>query len=78
MGGGGDIGMKLRPPVFKSDWPAFRTLMSLWSPRRLARTLERIFDAEASIKTAGALGDALIRQLILDLSRAAAAAKPRG
>lgn len=78
MGGGGDIGMKLRPPVFKSDWPAFRNLMSLWSPRRLARTLERIFDAEASIKTAGALGDALIRQLILDLSRAAAAAKPRG
>ncbi|MEO0883211.1 MAG: DNA polymerase III subunit delta [Pseudomonadota bacterium] len=77
-GSGGDIGMKLRPPVFKSDWPAFRTLMSIWSPKRLSRTLERIYDAEATIKTAGPLGDALIRQLLLDLSRAAAAAKPTG
>ncbi|MEM9669672.1 MAG: DNA polymerase III subunit delta [Pseudomonadota bacterium] len=74
-GSGGDIGMKLRPPVFKSDWPAFRSLMGLWSPKRLARILERIYEAEASIKQAGAMGDAQIRHLLLDLSKAAAAIK---
>jgi len=72
-GSGGEIGMKLRPPVFKSDWPAFRNIMSLWSPKRLSRTLERIYDAEAEIKQAGPLGDGLVRQLFLDLAKAAAA-----
>ena len=71
----GDIGMKLRPPVFKNQWPAFRAQMSLWPPKRLARILERIYDAEAKIKSAGPIGQAIIQKLIGDLSNAAARAK---
>ena len=71
-GSGGEIGMKLRPPVFKSDWPAFRANMSLWTPKRLARILERIYDAEATIKDAGPTGHAIIRRLIGELSNVAA------
>ena len=73
--GGGDIGMKLKPPVFKNKWPAFRATLALWSPKRLARVLERIHDAEAQIKTAGPIGAAIIQKLIGDLASAAERAK---
>lgn len=69
---GGDIGMKLRPPVFRNDWPAFQAQMRIWPPKRLARILERIHDAERAIKDAGSTGDAIIRILISDLTRVAA------
>lgn len=75
--GGGDIGAKLRPPVFRTDWPAFRNLMALWPPKRLVRTLERIYDAEAQTKQAGPLGEALLRQLVADLCLAAERAAGR-
>ena len=74
-GSGGDIGMKLRPPVFRNLWPSFRKQMTMWPPRRLARILERIYDAEAQIKQAGPTGDAIIRKLIGELSLVAAKAK---
>lgn len=74
-GSGGDVGMKLRPPVFKQSWPAFRALLALWSPKRLARVLERIYDAEATIKSAGPLGEPVIRQLLNDLATAASAVR---
>lgn len=70
-GAGGDIGMKLRPPVFKNAWPVFRAQMSLWSPKRLARILERIYDAEATIKNAGPAGTPIVRRLIGELSAVA-------
>ena len=69
---GGDIGMKLRPPVFRNDWPKFRTLMNIWPPKRLKRILERVYDAEESIKTAGPTGGPLIRKLISELTHVAA------
>lgn len=71
-GTGGDIGMKLRPPVFKNMWPAFRAKMGIWSPKRLARMLERIYEAEEMIKSAGPTGAAVLTRLIADLSNAAA------
>jgi len=74
-GSGGEVGMKLRPPVFKSDWPVFRSKMTLWTPKRLARIIERIYDAEATIKSSGPMGDAIIRKLISELSNVAASAR---
>lgn len=74
-GAGGDIGMKLRPPVFRNQWPAFRQQMTLWPPKRLARILERIYEAEAAIKQAGPTAEAIIAKLIGELSQAAAKAK---
>lgn len=74
-GNGGDVGMKLKPPIFQNAWPAFRAIMVLWPPRRLARILERIYESEASIKTAGPMGEAILRKLIGELSAVAARAR---
>ena len=74
-GGGGEVGMKLKPPVFKQAWPAFRARLSLWSPKRLGRLLERIFAAEEAARTAGALGAPSVRKLVADLAKVAAHAK---
>ncbi len=65
-------GKTLRPPVWQSDWPAFRARLGKWSVRRLVRLLERIYEAEQSAKTAGATADAVVRILINDVARAAA------
>ncbi|MEO9970645.1 MAG: DNA polymerase III subunit delta [Hyphomonadaceae bacterium] len=74
-GSGGEVGMKLKPPVFKNAWPAFRAKLSLWSPKRLARLIERIYDAEEASRTAGGLGLPVVRKLVADLSNVAAKAK---
>ncbi|MEL6322857.1 MAG: hypothetical protein AAFQ84_01350, partial [Pseudomonadota bacterium] len=70
-GTGPDVGMKLRPPVFRNSWPVFRKLMALWPVKRCARALERVHDAEAQAKRASALAEPALRQLIVDLARAA-------
>ena len=75
MGTGGEVGMKLRPPVFKNAWPAFRQKLAIWSPKRLTRILERIYEAEEIIKSAGPTGEAILQRLIADLSQAAEQAK---
>lgn len=72
VGSGGDIGMKLKPPVFKQAWPGFRKIMSLWPPKRLTRILERIYESEANIKSAGPTGSAIISRLINELAEVAA------
>ena len=72
---GGEVGMKLKPPVFKQAWPAFRARLSLWSPKRLARLIERIYAAEEAARTAGHLAAPVLRKLIADLTNVAAKAK---
>jgi DNA polymerase-3 subunit delta len=72
---GGEVGMKLKPPVFKQAWPAFRARLSLWSPKRLARLLERIYAAEETARTAGGLAAPVVRKLIADLANVASKAK---
>lgn len=69
--GGGDIGMKLRPPVWKSDWPAFRQQASKWNPGRLGAALARVYDAEFEIKSAGGTARSVLRQLIRAFATAA-------
>ena len=67
--------MKLRPPVWQSEWPAYRARLSKWPVRRLTRVLERIYDAEAQAKQAGGSTDPVVRMLMNDLARAAEAAR---
>jgi DNA polymerase-3 subunit delta len=59
--------MKLRPPVWQSEWPAYRARLSKWPVRRLTRVLERIYDAEAQAKRAGGSTDSVVRVLMNDL-----------
>lgn len=75
VGGDPAPGRSLRPPVWPTDWPAYKARLGKWPARRLMRVIERIHDAERQIKTAGATGDPLIRLLINDLARAALAAR---
>ncbi len=74
MSGDANPGKSLRPPVWQSEWPAFRARLGKWPVRRLVRLLERIYEAERSAKSAGATADAIVRMLISDVARAAAAA----
>jgi len=67
--------MKLRPPVWQSEWPAYRARLNKWPVKRLTRVLERIYDAEAQAKRAGGSTDAVVRVLMNDLARAAEAAR---
>ncbi|MEL6258977.1 MAG: DNA polymerase III subunit delta [Pseudomonadota bacterium] len=63
--------MRLRPPVFKSAWPAFKARLDRWPPARLVRILERIYEAERLAKNAAATAEPALNTLILDLAKAA-------
>ncbi len=67
----GELAMRLRPPVYKNQWPHFRQKMGLWSPKHLMRLLERIYEAEAEMKSAGALAKPVLKRLIGELTHAA-------
>lgn len=73
--GDANAGRSLRPPVWPNDWPAFRKRMNTWTPKRLMRIMERIYDAERQAKTAGATAEPIVRLLINDLARVAEAAR---
>lgn len=69
--GNGNPGRMLRPPVWQSDWPAFRQRLSIWPTRHLLRVLERIYDAERQAKTAGPSAGPAVRMLMNDLAKVA-------
>lgn len=66
------MGMKLKPPVWKSEWPAFSARLRRWPMPRLLRLLERLHDIEKLAKTQGPAAEAATRQLFTDLYTAAA------
>lgn len=68
-------GRSLRPPIWQTEWPAFRSQMNTWTPRRLMRVMERIHDCERQAKTVGPAAEPIVRLLINDLARFAAAAR---
>ena len=57
-------GMKLRPPVWQSDWPAFRARLTKWPTKRLMRIMERIYEAERQAKMASESADVVVRMLV--------------
>ncbi|MEZ6029211.1 MAG: DNA polymerase III subunit delta [Hyphomonadaceae bacterium] len=57
-------GMRLRPPVFERDWPAYSCAMRDWSTGAVHRAFKRLYDAEKTCKQAGAPSDAIVRNLI--------------
>lgn len=73
-GGDGNPGRSLRPPVWQSEWPAFRARLGRWPVRRLMRVMERIHDAERQAKLSSASGEPSVRILINDLARVSAGA----
>lgn len=57
-------GMRLRPPIFDKEWPAFSRAMRDWRPAAIHRTFTRLYEAEKSCKQAGAPSDAILKTLI--------------
>ncbi len=72
LGTGGDIGRKLRPPVWQSEWPVFRSRLDRWSAMSLTRLLAAIHDLELQAKQAGPAADPALRILLLDIVKSAA------
>lgn len=74
--GGGNVGMKLKPPVWKSDWPAFQTRLRKWPAAHLARLVERLHDLELMAKSPGGAGlaEPATRELFVTLYKVAARA----
>ncbi|MEM1106828.1 MAG: DNA polymerase III subunit delta [Pseudomonadota bacterium] len=64
---------RLRPPVWRDQWPAFRDCLRLWPPASLVRALARIRDTEADAKLAAAMSAPSLRRLVASLSQHAAA-----
>ncbi len=62
-------GMRLRPPVFDKEWPAYSRAMRDWPAARLQRAFDRLYQAEKSCKQAGAPTDAIVSSLILRVAR---------
>nr|WP_070960418.1 DNA polymerase III subunit delta [Hyphomonas sp. Mor2] len=75
-GGAANVGMKLKPPVWKSDWPAFQARLRKWPTPRLTRLIERLHDLELMAKSPGGAGlaEPATRELFLALYKAAAKA----
>ncbi len=75
-----NVGMKLKPPVWKSEWPGFQERLQKWPSLRLLRLLERLHDLEKAAKghKGAGLSEAALRHLFIDCYTAAAAINPTG
>jgi len=75
-GGAANVGMKLKPPVWKSDWPAFQARLRKWPTPRLTRLIERLHDLELMAKSPGGAGlaEPATRELFVTLYKAASKA----
>ena len=74
---GANVGMKLKPPVWKSDWPAFQARLRKWPAPMLTRLVERLYDLELMAKSPGGAGlaEPATRELFTTLYKVAARAK---
>ncbi len=70
--GSGNVGMKLRPPVFARQWPSFQARLQSWPAAHLLRLLERICDCERTARLAGPTASPALRVLVNDMIRLAA------
>ena len=57
-------GMRLRPPIFDKEWPAFSRAMRDWRAPAIQRTFNRLYEAEKSCKQGSAPAEAIVRHLI--------------
>ena len=71
---GANVGMKLKPPVWKSDWPAFQSRLRKWPASHLTRLVERLHDLELMAKSPGGAGlaEPAMRELFITLYKVAA------
>ncbi|HVY87987.1 MAG TPA: DNA polymerase III subunit delta [Hyphomonadaceae bacterium] len=61
---GAGTGVRLRPPIFEREWPAFSRALRDWPAPAIHRAFTRLYEAERACKQAGAPSEAILRQLI--------------
>ncbi len=71
---GANVGMKLKPPVWKSEWPAFQNRLRKWPSSHLTRLVERLHDLELMAKSPGGAGlaEPAMREFFITLYKVAA------
>ena len=69
--GNSNPGMKLRPPVWQNEWPAYNARLRKWPAKRLMRIMERIYEAEQQAKSGSGSADPAVRVLMNEIARAA-------
>lgn len=67
----------LRPPLFFKLADRFKGQLRLWPPRRAARVLELLTEAEVNLKRTGPPPETICHKALLDIARHAAAARAR-
>ncbi|GEO80824.1 DNA polymerase III subunit delta [Pararhodospirillum oryzae] len=67
----------LKPPVIFTASARFRAQASAWPVARLAQALELILEAEIDLKSSGVVERSTLERLVLRLTRAAQASRPR-
>jgi DNA polymerase-3 subunit delta len=65
----GSQGMRLRPPVFDREWPAFQRSVRDWPSSKLHTAFTRLYEAEKTCKQAGAPSEAIVRRLLERISK---------
>ncbi|MDH3792459.1 MAG: DNA polymerase III subunit delta, partial [Rhodospirillales bacterium] len=64
----GDAVRRLRPPVFWKMADRFTAQCTAWSPRPLARALDRLLQAEATCKETGAPAEVITARALLEIA----------
>ncbi len=62
------IGMRLRPPIWQSEWPAFSKRLRAWNVRKIRAAIQKLYDIELNTKKGGTVAEPELRVLIRSLS----------
>jgi len=79
-GGPKNVGLKLKPPVWKSEWNQFQQRLDKWPAARLVQLMSHLNDMESMVKSSGggAMAGPLVRHLFVTCySLAARPASPQ-
>lgn len=62
------VGMRLRPPIWQSEWQAFNKRLRVWNVRKIRAAIQKLYDIELNTKKGGTVAEPEVRVLIRSLS----------
>lgn len=66
------VGMRLRPPIWQSEWPAFMNRLRSWNVKKLRTAMQKLYEIELNTKKSTTVAEAELRVLIRSLALAGA------
>lgn len=64
------VGMKLSPPIWESEWPAFAKRLRVWNVKKLQTAVRKLYDIELNTKKGETVAEPELRVLIRSLALA--------